>query len=268
MKLRWCEHRTHLRRGTHHCFRLQKAWNKYGEAGAKFSVVEECAADALLSLEKEAMNAVPVRKLMNTAKDPSNVWLTMETRERFAAIHSTPEWKAERSRIAKEVGARRAVAVDCSNGQRYASLREAADQFGVKPSGIAHLVKTQKAGRLGVAFKLAAEEWRGPQEPKERRGWSAESRLRKSIACRGKKPSAKAIKKSLEVNRVDVVGEHVITGEVVRFVSMRDAARFVRPENFMTAGAQICKACAGVKKSAYGYIWARGQKKEAGHAAA
>lgn len=39
-KRRWSEHKRLLRKGQHHCKRLQKEWNKYGERCFKFRVVE------------------------------------------------------------------------------------------------------------------------------------------------------------------------------------------------------------------------------------
>ena len=38
---RWYRHRWELQRNTHHCIRLQRAWNKYGEQGFAFLVVEK-----------------------------------------------------------------------------------------------------------------------------------------------------------------------------------------------------------------------------------
>lgn len=37
---RWQVHKRELRKGCHHCMRLQKEWNEYGEKAFKFSIVE------------------------------------------------------------------------------------------------------------------------------------------------------------------------------------------------------------------------------------
>jgi group I intron endonuclease len=42
-KSRWGTHRCLLRKGKHHSFILQKAWNKYGEAAFRFDVLLICA---------------------------------------------------------------------------------------------------------------------------------------------------------------------------------------------------------------------------------
>lgn len=160
IKLRWCEHRTRLRSGNHHAYKLQRAWNKYGESAAVFEIIALHEREQLLAMERAEISSIPRRRLLNSSIDPVNVWLTEETRNKFEVIHSSPAWRAERSKIAKEVGARRAVAVDCSNGERYESLHSAAAAFGIRPSGVAHLVKTQRVGRLGVKFKRADEDWR------------------------------------------------------------------------------------------------------------
>ncbi len=40
-RVRFQNHRRHLRKGTHHCHPLQRAWNKYGEDFFKFEIVEK-----------------------------------------------------------------------------------------------------------------------------------------------------------------------------------------------------------------------------------
>lgn len=40
VKKRWSMHRCSLRRGDHHCVRLQRSWNKYGEQEFAFEIVE------------------------------------------------------------------------------------------------------------------------------------------------------------------------------------------------------------------------------------
>jgi group I intron endonuclease len=41
-KQRWMHHRTMLRKGKHHSFILQKAWDKYGEENFKFNILLIC----------------------------------------------------------------------------------------------------------------------------------------------------------------------------------------------------------------------------------
>ena len=37
---RFCDHKKHLRKGTHHSVKLQRAWNKHGEQNFVFEVLE------------------------------------------------------------------------------------------------------------------------------------------------------------------------------------------------------------------------------------
>ena len=40
IKRRWNDHKSELRRNSHHNIYLQKSWNKYGEENFKFEVIE------------------------------------------------------------------------------------------------------------------------------------------------------------------------------------------------------------------------------------
>lgn len=52
VRVRFQTHRRELRKGTHHCEPLQRAWDKYGEDRFKFEVVERLASpDELLAAE-------------------------------------------------------------------------------------------------------------------------------------------------------------------------------------------------------------------------
>lgn len=53
MKRRWKSHRTQLRGGRHSNFKLQAAWNKYGEAAFSFNILELCSEDNLREREVE-----------------------------------------------------------------------------------------------------------------------------------------------------------------------------------------------------------------------
>jgi len=53
LRVRWADHRRLLRRGDHFNPRLQRAWNKYGEAAFSFSILEIVTPDNLLSRESE-----------------------------------------------------------------------------------------------------------------------------------------------------------------------------------------------------------------------
>lgn len=49
---RWGVHRCHLRRGSHHSLKLQRAWGKYGEEAFRFRILEKCKKNQLASREQ------------------------------------------------------------------------------------------------------------------------------------------------------------------------------------------------------------------------
>jgi len=162
---RWHEHRSNLRHGKHHSIRLQAAWNKHGGA-LHFEVLQECCVSDLNKLEQDWIDRLQPE--LNTSTFVSNVWANEETRAKFHAVHSSPEWRAERARIAAEASSRW-IAVDCSDGRHFKKMADAARAFGIRNAGMKHLVLTQRVGRLGVAFKLASEQWRSVLSVQEQR---------------------------------------------------------------------------------------------------
>lgn len=190
---RWHEHRSNLRHGKHHSARLQAAWDKHGPA-LVFEVLQECEKHELNTLEQEWIDRLGAE--LNTSTFVGNVWLNPETRSKLAAIHSSPEWRESRARIAAQ-SPTRWVPVDCSDGRQFRNMADAARAFGVRISSIRHLVTTQRAGRLGVRLKLAAEEWRNVPTAAEQRvitmrargtnKRSAESRAKMSASAKARK---------------------------------------------------------------------------------
>lgn len=204
---RWHEHRSTLRHGKHHSERLQAAWNKHG-AALRFDVLEECAAQELNGREQAWIDRL--QPALNASVFVQNVWLNESTRAKFRAVHDSPEWRAERSRIAAE-SQTRWVAVECSDGRTFKNMADAARSFGVRISSIRGLCQTQRAGRLGVRLKYAADEWRdvltlGEQRKAtmQARGTnvrSAEARARMSAAKKGRAPSPQCLAAAIAANR-------------------------------------------------------------------
>jgi group I intron endonuclease len=54
-KSRWSTHRGSLRRGKHHSFILQKAWDKYGESAFTFNVLAVCPKEQMFEYETRLM---------------------------------------------------------------------------------------------------------------------------------------------------------------------------------------------------------------------
>jgi len=153
---RWSEHRYHLKRGTHHSKRLQNAWNKHKE-NLKFEVILLCNSDILEKEEQRIIDEVDAQ--LNTSKYVGNVWCNPEIRAKIMATYKTKKWIEKRKALAKKTAEKRGIKVDCSDGSSYSNLHEAGKAYGVNPSSIAHLIKTQRIGRLGVKFKKSSDEW-------------------------------------------------------------------------------------------------------------
>jgi len=53
---RWMDHKRDLKFKKHHCQKLSRAWNKYGEDNFIFEIIEQCSMDNLFSREQYWMN--------------------------------------------------------------------------------------------------------------------------------------------------------------------------------------------------------------------
>lgn len=97
---RWSEHRRKLRRGDHHCPRLQKAWDRYGESAFHFLIIQECAREVLEFTEQQWLNLL--RPTFNVITD--------------IAGRSSEEMLAKR---AASLRARAALITHCPKGHAY-----------------------------------------------------------------------------------------------------------------------------------------------------
>jgi group I intron endonuclease len=103
---RWTVHRCHLRRGSHHCQHLQRAWNKYGEGQFVFAVLERCPVDRLAKREQYHMDSTRFRKLMNchpVARSSRGYNLSSSARAKIkaAAIRVAADPRERRRRSAR-----------------------------------------------------------------------------------------------------------------------------------------------------------------------
>jgi len=89
-KSRWQTHRSTLRRGKHHSFILQKAWDKYGEKAFDFKLLLVCPKDQRIEYETRLM---PLQTY-NILRTPHEVLV------RGGWSH-TPEFKAKMSALHK-----------------------------------------------------------------------------------------------------------------------------------------------------------------------
>jgi group I intron endonuclease len=147
-KSRWHTHRSTLRRGVHHSFILQKAWNKYGEAAFSFDLLVVCPKDQRIEYETRLM-ALESYNVLRTPK---------ESGVRGGWKHSD-EFKAKMSTLHKGkklTEEHKAQLVKAQLGRKHdAAFVEKARrrQTGVTPS-----VGTRS--KLSAAVKLARSEER------------------------------------------------------------------------------------------------------------
>jgi group I intron endonuclease len=66
-------HRSLLRRGKHHCIRLQRAWNKSGQSAFVFQLVLECREDELRDREQHIMDLSGSYNTLAEAGKPTRI---------------------------------------------------------------------------------------------------------------------------------------------------------------------------------------------------
>lgn len=266
---RWSEHKHGLRNNKHHSIRLQNAWNKYGEL--KFEIIELCDENELNDKEQFWIDSLKAE--LNSSKFVKNIWLDSEVREKFKKIHESDKWKEERRIIANtENKAWRKI--ECSDGQIFKNMAEAARYFGVRTSGIKALALTQSIGGLGVRFKFKNEEWKELKtisqkiiEARKRNGTDKLSEISKKRMSDAKKGIAPKVdlKKIAENNCVPVISIDKKTGVKIFYKSVRDAGNKIKGDRKLSSvSAQISKCTHGNKKSAYGFFWIKGSKNAQG----
>ena len=261
--LRWAEHRSHLKRQTHHSARLQMAYIKHGD-DLLYEILELCSINNLNDREQYYIDTLGGE--LNTTVFVNNVWANEETRKKLELVHQSDEWREVRSVIAKRIGAKRAVAVECSDGRVFDSMSQAGRELGVSAGCVRALVKWQHLGVLGVRLKKANDDWMPLYSKAEKirmtrknngTRHSKETRQKMSIAKKGKMPPQAAVDGAIAKHSIPVKSKRIGTQVVTFYPSIAVASSIVKKSNIATARSQISKACAGVKKTAYGYYWAK-----------
>lgn len=68
---RWRKHLSDLRRNKHHCSKLQRSWNKYGEVDFRFDVIQRCGVDVLVEREQFFIDStLPYFNVLRRARSP------------------------------------------------------------------------------------------------------------------------------------------------------------------------------------------------------
>lgn len=111
-KMRWSVHRGYLRSGEHVNRYLQNAWNKYGEAKFKFTILETCEPGVLNAREQFYIDkafATPGQVVYNLSPVSKKGFLTEDGRDRKrhamrGNLHTFGRVRPESERLAISAG--------------------------------------------------------------------------------------------------------------------------------------------------------------------
>lgn len=123
---RWLHHRTLLRKGKSPCVHLQHAWNKYGEECFRFTILEECAEEALERREQFFLDTL--KPAYNSITDIAR---------RYG--------EDQRRKIAAALKARAAARTHCPHGHLY---DEANTYIGKKGEKVCRACNAERVGRI------------------------------------------------------------------------------------------------------------------------
>ncbi len=99
--VRWRSHRSHLRKGKHHCRHLQRAWVKYGETAFEFSVIEDGVSRSDLIAREQFHIDAGGCALFNGAKvagSTMGITPSPETRAKIGEANRRRVYTAERNK--------------------------------------------------------------------------------------------------------------------------------------------------------------------------
>jgi len=164
LKRRWCEHRVLLRRGEHTNQKLQRAWDKYGEAVFEFIPMLLCNPSDLIPHEQLALDGLkPEYNIAPTAGSSLGVKHTPEARARMSAAKRSPKARARMSALrtgakaSLETRARMCVARVGKKNSSKTRARMSAGQVGKKktPEHCAAISAGQMGKRSGRKMSAA-----------------------------------------------------------------------------------------------------------------
>lgn len=112
MPHRLATHRSHLRSGTHANQKMQRAWNKYGEAAFEFSVIEEVSdPNSLIAREQFWIDTLnPFYNIAKVAGSPLGVKHTPEAIANMVKARKGKSFSPEARKSMSEAAKRRGVA--------------------------------------------------------------------------------------------------------------------------------------------------------------
>jgi len=167
LKNRWVHHRKKLRKGTHHSNHLQRAWTKYGEDTFIFEVLGLCEKNGLLDEEQKLL----------------------DQRQSYDDRHGynmTPTAYSQLGRRHSEESKRR---ISASMKKRVFTAEHRAALAAVKKTS----EKAKEQSRVAIAKASAACVGRIE---------SVETRLKKSVAHMGMRPTAATRKRMRQVQKL------------------------------------------------------------------
>lgn len=220
-KLRWWEHLSDLRNGSHHCKGLQNAYAKYGETALIFSVIAIVPLDQLNIREQMEIDARPREMLYNTA--------LFVRRPRLGLRHS------EESRAKMALAAK----------NRSVEYRQ---KLSAGRIGKIHSAES----RLAMSIALS-----GPNHPNWGKPHSAERLANLTKSQQNRSPEWRARISAAKLGGKHPQARKVICVELSdSFDTAAEAARWLALNGHPKASrSNISAACKGQQKQAYGYYW-------------
>lgn len=137
LKSRFRNHINKLRAGSHRNNRLQRIFNKYGEASLTFEVIKYCDPNFILDSEQEYLNEY--------ASSADCVNFCKDAKAPMAGLKFSDEHKKKMSD--SQVKNKYTFYYACGKVESFNSLKLAGDRFGVKRSIVSKWFKRKNLGR-------------------------------------------------------------------------------------------------------------------------
>lgn len=178
--MRFKDHRVHLKRGTHHCYHLQRSWNKYGSESFIFEIVEDVDPLKLAEREQFYMDCYPQDQLYNicpTAYNQAGVKRSEEVKAKLKVLAKN------RKRPIPFTDEHRANISKAGSGRKHTdeAKKKMSEAKKGRKSSTKHIENFRKA-RTGVPTRKRTDEQKRKQSERQT----------------GVKPSEKAKKKMRE----------------------------------------------------------------------
>lgn len=187
---RWTQHRKTLREGIHRNIKLQRAWNKYGEAAFEFRKLLICAPKNLLFYEQRCLDAFkPEYNLFPTAGSAFGWKHSLESLAKISAVHLGAKRPAETG--AKISAAKTGKKLSAEHRAKL-KLKKLSPEHKAALNATGRIVSPETRAKLSKIHKgriITAEQRAKISATKRGVKASAEARKNQSLAQLGKKRS-------------------------------------------------------------------------------